>query len=405
MSNISIRNIRAILTAPRDINLVVVKVETNEPELYGLGCATFTQRCFAVKVAVEEYLRPLLVGRSVDNIEDIWQLSMGNSYWRNDAILNNAISGVDEALWDIKGKLANMPVYDLLGGKCREAADVYMHADGKSPAELVDNIRGFIESGVRNIRCQMGTYGGMMGKSTNQIIHSPKGAPSGSYFDPKQYMRNTLKMFEHVRSEIGYDVELLHDIHERLAPVDAVRFTKDLDQFRLFFVEDALAPEHVEWFRHLRNASTSPIAMGELFTHPLEWKMLITEQLIDFIRVHVSMIGGITPTTKLAALSEAFGVRTALHGPGDITPVGVAANLAIDLSVPNFGIQEFAGFSEAEKEIFPGCPELIDGYLYPNDSPGLGIDLNEELAAKYPCEFKENLWTQSRLADGTAVRP
>ena len=405
MSNITIRNIKAILTAPAGINLVAVKVETSEPDLYGLGCATFTQRCFAVKTAVEEYLRPLLLGRPVDNIEDIWQLSMQNSYWRNDAVLNNAISGVDEALWDIKGKLAKMPVYDLLGGKCREAADVYRHADGRSPEELVDHIRAYMEEGVRNIRCQAGGYGGMMGRSTNQVIKTPLGAPAGSYYDPKQYTRNTLKMFEYVRKELGFEVELLHDIHERLAPADAVRFSRDLDEFRLFFVEDALAPEQVEWFRQLRSASISPIAMGELFTHPLEWKALIAERLIDFIRVHISMIGGITPAKKLASFAEAFGVRTALHGPGDITPVGVAAQLAIDVSIPNFGIQEFAGFTENEKEVFPGCPELINGYLYPAERPGLGIDIDEELAGKFPCEFKENLWTQSRLPDGTAVRP
>ena len=405
MSNIVIRDIRAILTAPRGINLVVVKVETNEPELYGLGCATFTQRCFAVKVAVENYLKPLLVGRSVDNIEDIWQTSMGSSYWRNDAILNNSISGVDEALWDIKGKLAKMPVYDLLGGRCREAADVYRHADGNSKEELLDNVRQYVDSGIRNVRCQMGTYGGMMGKSTNQVIKSPIGALDGSYYNPKQYMRNTLKMFEYVRSEIGFEVELLHDIHERLAAVDAIRFSKDLDEFRLFFVEDALAPDQVEWYRHLRNTSVSPIAMGELFTHPLEWKALITEHLIDFIRVHVSMIGGITPTKKLVAFAEAFGVRTALHGPSDITPVGVAAHLAIDLSIPNFGIQEFAGFTEEEKEIFPGCPELVEGYLYPNNKPGFGIDLNEDLASRFPCEHREDRWTWARLPDGTAVRP
>ena len=212
-------------------------------------------------------------------------------------------------------------------------------------------------------------------------------------------------MFDYIRSKFGFEVELLHDIHERLSPVDAVRFSKDLDEFRLFFIEDALSPEQVEWFRHIRNTSVSPIAMGELFTHPLEWKRLISEQLIDFIRVHVSMIGGITPVKKLAALSEAFGVRTALHGPSDITPVGVAANLHIDLSVPNFGIQEFSGFSENEKEVFPGCPELLKGYLYPNGKPGLGVDLDEKAALKFPCESKENLWTQSRLPDGTAVRP
>jgi mannonate dehydratase len=401
---VTIRNIKTILTAPSDINLVVVKIETSEPGLYGLGCATFTQRYAAVKVAVDEYLTPLLLGRSVENIEDIWQCTMGNSYWRNGPVLNNAISGVDEALWDIKGKMANMPVYRLLGGKCREAADVYMHADGASPEEVEENVRKYIEMGLRNIRCQMGTYGGQMNKGTKQTIASPEGALPGAYFDPKQYMKNTIKMFEHIRKTVGYDVELLHDIHERLAPIDAVRFAKDLNDIRLFFLEDALPPEQIEWFEDIRRVSSSPIAMGELFTHPLEWKGLIANRLIDFIRVHISMIGGITPAKKLAAFCETFGVRTAWHGPGDITPVGVAANLHIDLAVPNFGIQEFSGFSEMDKEVFPGCPELKNGYLYPNEKPGLGVDIDEVAAAKFPCEFKENHWLKARLPDGTSVR-
>ena len=405
MSDVIIREIKTVLTAPSGINLVAVKIETNQPGLYGLGCATFTQRCLAVKTTVEEYLAPLLTGRSVDNIEDIWQTSMGNSYWRNGPVLNNAISGVDMALWDIKGKMANMPVYELLGGKCREAAAVYRHADGTSPEEVEENVRKFMSEGLRYIRCQMGTYGGMMNRSTGQTIVSPEGALPGSYYDPKQYMRNTLKLFEHLRTEIGFDAEFLHDIHERLVPADAVRFTKDLDCFKLFFIEDALAPEQIEWFEEIRGVCASPLAMGELFTHPLEWKPLITRRLIDFIRVHTSMIGGITPVRKLASLCEAFGVRTALHGPGDITPIGVAANLHIDLSIPNFGIQEFAGFSENDIEVFPGCPELKNGYLYPNRKPGFGVDLDEDAAAKFPCEYKENLWTRSRLPDGTSVRP
>lgn len=405
MSNVTIRNIKTILTAPKGINLVVVKIETSEPGLYGLGCATFTQRYLAVKTAMDEYLTPLLLGRSVDNIEDIWQCTMGNSYWRNGPVLNNAISGVDEALWDIKGKMANMPTYELLGGKCREAADVYMHADGGSPEEVEDNVRYYIEElGLRHVRCQMGTYGGQMNKGTKQRIVPPDGALPGSYFDPKQYMKNTLKMFEHIRSTIGYDVELLHDIHERLAPMDTVRFAKDLEPIRLFFLEDALPPEQVEWFREIRNVTTAQLAMGELFTHPLEWKELISRRMIDFIRVHVSMIGGITPAKKLAALSETFGVRTAWHGPGDLSPVGQAANLHLDLAVPNFGIQEFTAFSDEEKEVFPGCPELRNGYLYPNDKPGLGVDIDEKAAAKFPCEFKENLWLRARLPDGTSVR-
>ena len=405
MSSAIISDIKVILTAPSGINLVVVKVETNQPGLYGLGCATFTQRCLAVKTSVEEYLLPLLCGRSVDNIEDIWQSAMGNSYWRNGPVLNNAISGVDMALWDIKGKLAGMPVYELLGGKCREAAAVYRHADGSCPEEVEDNVRRYMAQGLRYIRCQMGTYGGMMNRNTGQTIMSPEGSLPGSYYDPKQYMRNTLKLFEQLRSEIGFEVELLHDIHERLVPSDAVRFTQDLDEFKLFFVEDALPPEQIEWFDKIRGASASPLAMGELFTHPLEWKPLISKRLIDFIRVHTSMIGGITPLRKLMALSETFGVRSALHGPGDISPVGVAANLHIDLSIPNFGIQEFAGFSDMDKEVFSGCPELKNGYLYVNNNPGFGVDIDEAAAAKYPCSYKQNFWTYSRLPDGTAVRP
>ena len=401
---ITITNFRTILTAPETTPLVVVKIETSEPGLYGLGCATFTQRYLAVATAVEQYLAPYLIGKDVANIEDIWQTCQVNGYWRNGPITNNALSGVDMALWDIKGKVAGMPVYDLLGGKARAGAAVYRHADGKSLTEVEENVRKYMEQGLLYIRCQWGGYGGRIDQ-----IKAPEGAPEGAYFDPHGYARNTVKLFDHIRNAVGDDIELLHDVHERLAPIEAVRLSKNLEPYRLFFLEDALSPEAVDWFAVMRQQSATPIAMGELFTHPQEWLPLIQNRLIDFIRCHISTIGGITPAKKLAHLCEAFGIRTAWHGPGDVSPVGHAANLHIDLSSYNFGVQEWWGPSDLIKEVFPGTPELRGGYLYANDKPGLGIDIDEKLAAKYPPDNKNAirpaLWTTARTPDGGSWRP
>jgi mannonate dehydratase len=397
---ITIQDVKVILTAPSRIRLVVVKVVTSEPGLYGLGCATFTQRHRAVAAAVDGHLRAFLLGRDVSRIEDLWQQMMVHSYWRNGPVLNNAVSGVDMALWDIKGKLAGMPVYELLGGKCREGAAVYRHADGAEPKQVEDNARKFQEQGIHYIRVQMGGYGGK-----NPMLRLPEGSPSGAYYDDKAYMRSIPPLLEHIRSTIGWQVELLHDIHERLRPIDAVNFAKIVEPYRLFFLEDALAPEDIEWFETIRQQCATPLAMGELFVHPREWVPLVSRRLIDFLRMHISAIGGITPAKKAAILGEQFGVRTAWHGPGDVSPVGHAANVHLDVSSPNFGVQEWSGFSDTLQEVFPGCPELRNGYAYPNDKPGLGIDLNEDLAARFPCEDGVEQWTQTRLPDGTAVRP
>ncbi len=398
--DLAIRDVRAILTAPGDSRLVVVKVETSEPELYGLGCATFTQRHLAVQTAVERFLKPFLIGKDPQRIEDLWQTAYVNSYWRNGPVLNNALSGVDMALWDIKGKLAGLPLYQLLGGKCREGVAVYRHADGREPAEVEEAARAYMEQGYHYIRCQMGGYGGL-----TPMPRGPVGALPGAYFDPDGYARKIPVLFEHVRSRLGFEVELLHYIHERVAPIEAVRTAKALEPYRLFFLEDPLPPEQLEWFRTIREQSATPIAMGELFTNPTEWLPLIEGRLIDFLRVHISAIGGITPARKLAALCEAFGIRTAWHGPGDVSPVGHAANLHLDLSVPNFGIQEWPGFTDAEREVFPGCPEVRDGYAYVTESPGLGVDLDEKAAAKYPCPDGVPEWTLTRLPDGSPARP
>jgi mannonate dehydratase len=397
---ITITDVKIILTQPGRARLAVVKVTTSEPGLYGVGCATFTQRIHAVAAALERHLAPLLIGRDVARIEEIWQMSMVHGYWRNGPVLNNAISGVDQALWDIKGKRAGMPVYDLLGGKCREGAHVYVHADGPTPTDVADRVRDFVAQGYRFVRVQRGLYGG--GSSP---VERPRGAPPGAYFDPRAYRRGTLEMIEHVRNEVGDDVELLHDVHERLAPADAVMFAKDVERYRLFFLEDLLAPEDLEWFERVRAQCATPLAMGELFNHPLEWRSVIERRLVDFIRMHVSQMGGITPARKAADMAHAYGIRTAWHGPPDTSPVGHAANLHLDLWSPAFGVQEWYGPSELEYEMFPGLPVVENGYLYANDQPGLGIDIDEQLAAEFPVEDVVEEWTQTRLPDGSPVRP
>lgn len=400
MSNVRIRNVRTILTAPQGINLIIVKVETTEPELYGLGCATFAYREKSVACMVEEYLKPLLVGRDVANIEDLWHLMNNNSYWRNGPVTNNAISGIDMALWDIKGKMACMPLYDLFGGKSRQGVAVYRHANGLELSQVLENVQKFKEQNVRHIRIQWGGYGG---KASN--INTPANSPDGIYYCPDQYIQNTLKLFDYVRGNLGYDFELLHDCHERIVPIDAIRLAKSLEPYRLFFLEDVLSPEQGEWLKILRQQTCTPIALGELYNNPKEWDYLISNRLIDFIRVHISQIGGITAARKLAVFCEQFGVRTAWHGPGDVSPVGHAANIHLDLTSHNFGIQEWCGLEGILEEVFPGTPILKDGYVYANNKPGLGIDIDEKLAAKYPPKTTITKWTQTRLPDGTLNTP
>ena len=414
--SVKIERVRVICTAPEGINLVVVKVETNQPGLYGLGCATFAYRHLAVKTLVEEYLDPLLRGRDAENIEELWQLMHQNAYWRNGPIENNAISGVDMALWDIKGKMANMPVYQLFGGKCREGIPVYRHADGKDIGELCENILKFQEMGIQTIRCQCGGYGGE--SYGNTPATAPEGALPGVYLDSRSYIRNTVKLFEDIRDRIGFEMNLVHDVHERIAPMEAVRLARLLEPYDLFFLEDPVSIEQTEWLRELRKQTSIPIAEGELFNNPAEWKTLIAEHLIDYIRVHISQVGGITPARKLQIFAEQFGVKTAWHGPGDMSPLAHAANIHIDLAAQNLGVQEWSGIEPpnyviqelkgphgALLEVFPGLPEYRNGYVYANDKPGLGVDLNEEEAAKYPCDSPVTIWTQTRKKDGSLQTP
>jgi mannonate dehydratase len=397
---ISIIRVRPICTAPDGIRLVVVKVETSEPGLYGLGCATFTQRPLTVVAAISEYLEPFLIGRDVDDIEDIYQSAYVSSYWRSGPVLNNALSGVDMALWDIKGKRAGMPVYQLLGGKCRIAAPLYAHASGRDFAEVEDRARALMEQGFWHVRCQVS----VPGYSTYGSIIAAKGDEP---WEPGPYCRLIPKMFEYLRGQLGEDVELLHDVHERVPPIMAMQLARDLEPHKLFFLEDPFSPEDIGYFSLLRSQCAVPIAMGELFVNQNEYVPLIRDRLIDFIRVHISDIGGLSMARKLAAFCEFFGVRTAWHGPGDVSPVGHAANLQLDLACHNFGIQEVALFSDRLREVFPGTPEVREGMLWSNEQPGLGIDIDEDLAARYP--FPEHpyngAWPAIRRRDGTVIRP
>lgn len=397
---VTITNVRTILTAPNGIRLAVVRVDTSEPGLYGLGCATFTQRPLAVSAAVDEYLRPFVIGRDVDEIEDTWQAAFVSSYWRNGPVLNNALSGVDQALWDIKGKRAGMPVYQLLGGKCRDRVPLYTHASGRDPVEVADRVRSAMAEGYSHVRAQVQVPGystyGASGRDAQSAV-----------WEPTPYVHSAIRLFEHLRAELGGTVELLHDVHERIPPIQAINLAKQLEPFNLFFLEDPFAPEDIGYFPQLRAQTSVPLAMGELFSNVNEYLPLIKDRLIDFIRVHVSTIGGISPARKLASLCEYFGVRTAWHGPGDVSPVGHAANMHLDLACYNFGIQEMSVIPEETREVFPGTPEVRDGCMWPSERPGLGVELDEARAAKYPLpEHPYNgAWPAIRRADGTVIRP
>ncbi len=406
-----IKDVQVIATAPAGLRLTVVKVVTDQDGLYGYGCGTYTQRADLVNEAVTRYLKPFLVGKPADRIDDTWQACYNSSYWRNGPTLNNAISGVDQALWDIKGRQANMPVYQLVGGKCREAAACYSHASGADIARCIESAKQIMSRGFKYVRVQVGvpgmaSYGSGGAGGRAQALHT------SPVFDPAAQFRYSLKLIEESRKQLGEEVELLHDMHERYSPNQGVQFAKAVEPFRLFFLEDPLSPEDIAYFRQIRQQCATPIAMGELFNSPHEWSPLIQERLIDFIRIHVSQAGGFTPCRKIAAMAELFGVRTAWHGPGDVSPIGHAANVTLDVTCYNFGVQEYSGFNQNVQEVFHGCPVVKDGYLYPNEAPGWGIEVDEKAAAKFPFGTGERGerqkmnggWGEVRLPDGTIIK-
>jgi mannonate dehydratase len=329
-------------------------------------------------------------------------------------VLFNAMSGVDMALWDIKGKRANMPVYQLLGGKCRTSAQLYFHASGRDFKEVEDSARRAMERGFRHVRAQvdvpgLSTYGAAgVAKQAGNASEAIGPTNPAALWEPAAYVRLVPKLFEYLRSKLGDDVELLHDVHERVSPNQAINLCRELEKYRLYFLEDPLPPEENDHFRLLRQQTSTPIAMGELFNTQHEYVPLIANRLIDFIRIHISQIGGLSAARKVAALAEFFGVKTAWHGPGDDSPVGHAAALALELSSYNFGIHEGYIFPPETREVFPGCPEIRNGSMYVTEAPGLGVDIDEKLAAKFPFPPGRNFdynWGNTRMPDGTVIRP
>lgn len=414
IQDLSVINVQV---SPRSARLSVVKITTDQPGLYGYGCATFTQRADLIQPAVDLYLKPLLVGRPTDGIQDIWQLCWNSGYWRIGPVLNNAISGVDEALWDIKGRKLGVPVYELVGGKARDAAEVYRHASGATFPELVESIQKLAATGCRN--CHIGIGG--RGQEAAIANGAQPAAPdpmkygignlqnSDPNFDPVAHARQALDAFEYCRKHLGDSIGLGYDAHERLASARAaVQFCKDAEQYRPYMIEDPLAPEDIEYYKDIRQACTTPIAMGELFNNPNDWQFLITNRLIDYIRCHVSQIGGFSQGLKIANLGEMFEVRTAWHNPGDTSPVGIMANLTLDVTSRAFGIQEFGDTPTGPlAEIFQGAAEYKDGYAWVSNKPGWGIEVDEKVAAKYPFNASQSLnggWGALRRPDGSITR-
>jgi mannonate dehydratase len=403
---LKITDVRVIVTAPEGVNLVVVRIDTSDAGLYGLGCATFNQRSAAVVAAVEQHLRPFLIGRSPAGITDLTRMLHFSGYWRSGPVLNSALSGVDMALWDIAGKRAGMPVYELLGGRLRDAVPVYVHAFGQDFASTLDHAARLVDEGYHHIRLQtgqpgLGTYG------APGTVGGYPDAPNPDGWDVNAYLRQTPTLFAAARERLGDEVELLHDVHSRLTPKQAVILARALEPYRLFFLEDPIAPEQYAWLPQVRAESPVPIAVGELVGSVPEAARLVTGGGVDLLRLHISAVGGLTPGWKLANLCELSGVQTAWHAPADVSPVGCAANLALDLASPAFGIQEGHVYPPLVHDMFPGTPQIAAGYATPSTAPGWGIEVDERLAAKHPPVYGgfERWAITVRRPDGSVVAP
>ena len=368
-------------------NFVTLKIETDEG-LTGIGDATLNGRELAVAAYLNEHVIPCLIGRDAHQIEDIWQYLYKGAYWRRGPVTMSAIAAVDTALWDIKAKAANLPLYQLLGGKSRSGVMVYGHANGSDIAHTVDEVLRYQAEGYKAIRAQSGVPGleKVYGVGRGTTFYEPADAdlPSEHDWSTPKYLNHTPKLFEAVRGAVGPDIHLLHDVHHRLTPIEAGRLGKSLEPFNLFWMEDATPAEDQDAFRLIRQHTTTPLAVGEIFNSIWDCKALIENQLIDYIRATVVHAGGITHLRRIADLASLYQVRTGCHGATDLSPVCMGAALHFDLWVPNFGIQEYMRHTDETDAVFPHAYTFNDGMLYPGDVAGHGVTIDEALAAKYP---------------------
>lgn len=390
-----ITDVKVLITCPGR-NYVLLKIETDQPGLYGWGDATLNGRELAVAAALRDHIAPLLIGRDPGRIEDTWQYLFRGTYWRGGPVLMTALAAVDLALWDIKGKVAGLPVYSLLGGPTRASAMAYRHCDGRDAQEIADNIRAAQALGFKAFRAQVDVPSTSSFPNTTWVDRTTYSQP----FEDAPYLRAIPALFEYLRQELGDDPLILHDVHERLTPIQASQLAGALEAYHPLFLEDPIRPEHKESLRLVRQNSRVPLAMGELFNHRWECLPLITEQLIDYVRVDIAHIGGISEARKIAAMAEAYHIQMAFHGPPDVAPITHAANVHVDMAIPNFGVQESSIFPVEIAEVFTGGPWLENGHLHVSDAPGLGTDVDEQAAARYPYHPTEYLPTLRR-ADGS----
>jgi mannonate dehydratase len=396
-----ITDAEVIVTCPGR-NFVTLKIDTDQG-VSGVGDATLNGRELAVASYLKDHVVPCLIGRDAHRIEDAWQYLYRGAYWRRGPVTMTAIAAVDMALWDIKGKLAGLPVYQLLGGACRDGVMVYGHANGESVDETIENARHYVELGYRAVRLQSGVpgLGSTYGVSKDRYFYEPADAalPTENLWSSEKYLRSVPPLFEQARGALGWDVHLLHDIHHRLTPIEAGRLGKDLEPFRPFWLEDATPAENQDNFRLIRRHTTTPLAVGEVFNSIWDCRQLIEEQLIDYIRTTVVHAGGISHLRRIASFADLHNVRTGCHGATDLSPVSMAAALHFDLSVNNFGIQEYMRHTDETDAVFPHAYTFGDGLMHPGEAPGLGVDIDLARAAKYP--YRAAYLPVNRLEDGT----
>ena len=383
-------------------NFVTLKVSTDQG-IYGLGDATLNGRELAVASYLQDHLIPCLIGRDPFQSEDIWQYFYRGAYWRRGPVTMTAVAAIDMALWDIKGKAFETPVYNLLGGKSRDAVLVYGHANGRSIEETEDEVAKYISLGYRAVRAQTGIPGltSTYGVAKDKMYYEPaeKGLPPENFWSTEKYLLHIPRLFESLRLKFGDEIYLLHDVHHRLTPIEAARLGKSLEPYHLFWLEDAVTAELQEGFRIVRQHTATPLALGEVFNSIWDTHILITEQLIDYIRMTIVHSGGITHLKKVASLAELYHVRTGCHGATDLSPVSMAAALHFDIAINNFGIQEYMVHTKETDEVFPHAYSFKDGFLYPGDARGFGVDYDEPLAARFP--YQRAYLPVNRKEDGT----